>query len=1047
MAFEPTKITRAHVIRAMKNLYDGESKERPSTGYDLYYNGEIYPPKNIIRLAHEYATGEYLWQPGGGEPTNKYLKALGFIVLPKEEIPYIDGSKLSPLIGKYNRAINETDWLKSKEIYKFNFIKWFEANVNLDNTDAEIKAKIIESQKILFDPTTKVKGINFLQTIVRYQDEYITTDDLQLIRKIISSDVYLTDQTKFNLSSYPKVSLFLSLFAPEMFTPYDSESSPAFEHLNLNITIPKKGFRAFQFNQMFYQFVKSNLKKSHVDQKPFKQIFEVGTLNEQHWNWITQDFLLYTAKEIMHAKTLQQYFDEFAENEGVESWDWYRDLREYSEAMKQIKSFASIKKYPTYDALNKDYKFIIKKDDDFLNRYLFESYNGFSRIQQQLITVNRRSEINAKVRQNPQLLFDLLTSSDKQVVFTKAHELIGENKWSVLYRFTRALFPEDFTAVDAPKHFERLEYVLKNDFDIYLNETNQISKNKEIVQLVESSNTYLKQIFFWMLLGMKINESETNPDDMSIDKKPTLNQILFGPPGTGKTYHSIDKALQIIDEEEEKKLSWTNREEVKKQFDKRLTEGRIVFTTFHQSMSYEDFIEGIKPVLDSEETDDATEKESLKYEIKDGIFKSIANLATGVSGNIERTTEIDFGSKDFYKMSLGGKHRPEKHNWSIKNNLIFLGWGDDKDFTALKGIKDWKPFRDKFKQDYPELVAESKYVIQAVFIFQNMKVGDIVFITKGNNIIDAIGVITGEYFYDDSQEIDNYQFRNVKWLATDLNAAPDVFIRKKISQQTIYEFYNNDVKIEVLEDYFNSSDPGDAQEKKYVLIIDEINRGNVSQIFGELITLIEQDKRIGQDEALEITLPYSKQKFGVPDNLYIIGTMNTADRSVEALDTALRRRFSFEEMPPKYKLPELEYEVYGYQASEILKTINHRIEKLLDRDHAIGHSYFINKDEETIVESFYKCIIPLLQEYFFGDYGKIGLVLGKGFISKKEWDKSSYSFADFDYEGSGDFDEKEVYRIIDYRSDESSILSIDQQDVAMDFGKAIRLLMKGSVIG
>src|SRR5690606_2596993 len=147
-------------------------------------------------------------------------------------------------------------------------------------------------------------------------------------------------------------------------------------------------------------------------------------------------------------------------------------------------------------------------------------------------------------------------------------------------------------------------------------------------------------------------------------------------------------------------------------------------------------------------------------------------------------------------------------------------------------------------------------------------------ITKGNNIIDAIGVITGDYFYDDSKEIDNYQFRNVKWLATDLNASPDVFIRKKISQQTIYEFYNNDVKIDVLDDYFNSSDLGNAPEKKYVLIIDEINRGNVSSIFGELITLLEADKRIGASDEIRLKLPYSKTEFGVPSNLYIIGTMN-----------------------------------------------------------------------------------------------------------------------------------------------------------------------------
>ena len=518
-----------------------------------------------------------------------------------------------------------------------------------------------------------------------------------------------------------------------------------------------------------------------------------------------------------------------------------------------------------------------------------------------------------------------------------------------------------------------LDITISNFFDAFLCEYNESedfeNKPKEDLSNLNSSN-----------------ESKT--------MNQPLNQILYGPPGTGKTYATKELAVKIanpgflvattLDEAEQ-------RQEISKEYQRLFDAGQIVFTTFHQSMSYEDFVEGIKPVLDSEETDDATdEKEGLKYEIQDGIFKSISNLATGVSGNIERTTEIDFGSKDFYKMSLGGKHRPEEHKWSIKNNLIFLGWGGDKNFTALKGIKDWKSFRDKFKQDYPELVSESKYVIQAVFIFQNMKVGDIVFITKGNNIIDAIGVITGDYFYDDSKEIDNYQFRNVKWLATDLNASPDVFIRKKISQQTIYEFYNNDVKIEVLDDYFNSSDLGNAPEKKYVLIIDEINRGNVSSIFGELITLLEADKRIGASDEIRLKLPYSKTEFGVPSNLYIIGTMNTADRSVEALDTALRRRFSFVEVMPNHDI--LDREVEGFNLKNILETINNRVEALLDRDHTIGHSYFIKVDDKaSLVHAFKNCIIPLLQEYFYGDYEKINLVLGDGFIYKDQ--KNTVTFA------------------------------------------------------
>ncbi|MDH0675771.1 AAA family ATPase, partial [Empedobacter sp. GD03861] len=215
-------------------------------------------------------------------------------------------------------------------------------------------------------------------------------------------------------------------------------------------------------------------------------------------------------------------------------------------------------------------------------------------------------------------------------------------------------------------------------------------------------------------------------------------------------------------------------------------------------------------------------------------------------------------------------------------------------------------------------------------------------------------------------------------------------------------------------------------DNDYALFIDEINRGNVSQIFGELITLIEEDKRLGNDEAIEVTLPYSKEKFGVPSNLYIIGTMNTADRSVEALDTALRRRFVFEEMPPEYNLNGLQENLFSFSAAEILKTINKRIEKLLDRDHQIGHAYFINKNEATIIDSFYKNIIPLLQEYFFGDYGKIGLVLGTGFIRKMEQDSVFANFEHLDY---SQFEEKESYEIINYK------------DNFEGFREAINLLM------
>lgn len=194
------------------------------------------------------------------------------------------------------------------------------------------------------------------------------------------------------------------------------------------------------------------------------------------------------------------------------------------------------------------------------------------------------------------------------------------------------------------------------------------------------------------------------------------------------------------------------------------------------------------------------------------------------------------------------------------------------------------------------------------------------------------------------------------------------------------------------------------------------------------------------EESLKVILPYSKQEFSIPSNLYIVGTMNTADRSVEAIDTALRRRFCFIEMSPCYGLKELNYEVAGYNAGKILNTINNRIEKLLDKDHAIGHSYFIRKNQETpeemLLDSFYQNLIPLLQEYFFGDFGKIGLVLGPGFVKKKEWNNDSDSFADFDYESATEFEDRSVFEIIDYRK---------ESEGTDEFLNAIRRLMNEKI--
>lgn len=171
------------------------------------------------------------------------------------------------------------------------------------------------------------------------------------------------------------------------------------------------------------------------------------------------------------------------------------------------------------------------------------------------------------------------------------------------------------------------------------------------------------------------------------------------------------------------------------------------------------------------------------------------------------------------------------------------------------------------------------------------------------------------------------------------------------------------------------------EAKKFVLIIDEINRGNISKIFGELITLLEEDKRIGTSNQIVADLPYTKEKFSLPNNLYIIGTMNTSDKSIAQIDIALRRRFIFEEMMPNYEILD---EIDGIELDKLLITINERVEFLLDRDHLIGHAYFVNCNSYSdIINVVINKIIPLLQEYFYGDNEKVGMILG-GIGSSKD---------------------------------------------------------------
>ncbi|EAI3876710.1 AAA family ATPase [Campylobacter jejuni] len=429
----------------------------------------------------------------------------------------------------------------------------------------------------------------------------------------------------------------------------------------------------------------------------------------------------------------------------------------------------------------------------------------------------------------------------------------------------------------------------------------------------------------------KSNNKEIRNDGSEMSNKKenknlSLNQILYGPPGTGKTYHTIDKALEILGENLE------SRDEKKAKFDEYVKNGQIVFTTFHQSYGYEEFVEGIKPHIDSEEN-----SKEIKYEIKDGIFKELCEKAL-------------------------------ENRDSIKNFNFYI----DK-------LKEKVKIDDNNPEKYFEL-PNTKYSIQ----YRNGKTFRIKFDDMSKNHKDY------------PVSIDN--------------------IEKLYKTSNIDEIYNsayvrailNYLKLQGLEDY---KEKDEKVNLPYIIIIDEINRGNVSKIFGELITLIEASKRIGEKEELKVTLPYSGEKFGVPKNVYIIGTMNTADRSITSLDTALRRRFEFIEMMPD--VSKLSMDCEGINLQELLKAINTRIEYLLDREKTIGHAFFISVENlESLKKVFKNRIIPLLQEYFYNDYALINAVLndnGMIFEDKKD-DKYLQKIKNLDSVNS----ERSIYNIASF---------------------------------
>lgn len=399
-----------------------------------------------------------------------------------------------------------------------------------------------------------------------------------------------------------------------------------------------------------------------------------------------------------------------------------------------------------------------------------------------------------------------------------------------------------------------------------------------------------------------IKEPGQEYDVKTNDVNQTLNTILYGPPGTGKTYTTINKALQIVapDFYLENK---DNREKLKARFDELLNNNRIGFVTFHQSFSYEDFVEGLK--ADSENG-------ALNYTVEPGVFKAICERAGSSSNTVVSVDEFEISLLKLQESSEESEER-----------LVLTTIRGKRFEIEYSGGGTFKVFPDSTENADPKYVA-------------------------------SIANVRKLYLTGSKQGIYNSSYVEGFLL----------YLKKQCG----------------LKEYTEQTNIKNQNAKPFVLIIDEINRGNISNIFGELITLIEPSKRSCGTESLSVKLPYSKETFSVPSNLHIIGTMNTADKSLAQLDIALRRRFEFVEMMTNYELLKDILDIEGINVAKLVKTMNQRIELLYDRDHTIGHSFFLslrdNPSLQLLAEIFELQILPLLEEYFFEDWERVGQVLG-----------------------------------------------------------------------